>query len=304
MNPQRSRILRLGSMLTLCLQMVCAAVDEGDEEVNPVPTPENAEGTMEEVQAADPSIVSSTAGAESGAGAEASRAKAAKNGSNPTSRPSGQERLSEPSSRASRRQRRAPSATGGRDEKGRTRRGQESDHAERAGPSSIAVNAGSSGNTRREYSAFKAIAERNIFNASRSPRSNRSRGEGRRPNSPAAESITLVGTLSSEKGSYAFFDGSKAEFKQVLQPGKTIAEHTVAAITNDGIQLQIRTNTIALKVGEQLRHQEDGWRAVTRASPSTKLLPSHGEASADATSSSDESDVISRLMRAREQELK
>src|SRR5213079_1577570 len=88
--------------------------------------------------------------------------------------------------------------------------------------------------TRPEYSAFKVIAERNIFSPNRRARSSGVRGA--RPVTKL-ESLTLVGTMSYEKGRFAFFEGTKSDYRKVLKPADVIAGFTVADIAPDAVKL-------------------------------------------------------------------
>src|SRR4051794_18547376 len=64
--------------------------------------------------------------------------------------------------------------------------------------------------------SFRIISERNIFNPNRSARS--PRGETpRAQRAPKIDTFALVGTLSYEKGRFAFFDGSSSGFKKTLK---------------------------------------------------------------------------------------
>jgi hypothetical protein len=83
-------------------------------------------------------------------------------------------------------------------------------------PSRLATNAPA-----LDYSSFKIIADRNIFNLNRSARSARGGGGARKQTK--VETISLVGTLFSEKGRLAFFDSSSSQYKKVLKPADTIA---------------------------------------------------------------------------------
>jgi hypothetical protein len=140
------------------------------------------------------------------------------------------------------------------------------------------------------------IAERNIFNPDRSPRGNR---EAREPRSRPREVVTLVGTLSSEKGSYAFFDSSRPELRKAIEIGKTIAGHKVVGIGTDTISLQWKTNTFQLRIGGQLQRTEGSWEANAGvAAPANEAKPE------SKTLEVAEDDVIKRLIQKREQELK
>ena len=80
------------------------------------------------------------------------------------------------------------------------------------------------------YSAFKLIAERNIFDPNRSVRAPRPVAV----KAPRVESFGLTGTLSSEKGAYAFFDGTSSAYRKVLKPEGTIAGYMVTAVGPGG----------------------------------------------------------------------
>jgi hypothetical protein len=111
---------------------------------------------------------------------------------------------------------------------------------------------------RPDYSAFKIVNERNIFNPHRYARSSRVRET--RPTSKA-DSFALVGTMSYEKGAFAFFDGSKSEFRKVVKPAEAIAGYTVTDIAPNSVRLAAGTNEIELKIGNQMRREEEGeWR--------------------------------------------
>jgi hypothetical protein len=120
---------------------------------------------------------------------------------------------------------------------------------------------------RPDYSTFKIVTERNIFNPHRYARSSRSRES--RPTSKA-DSFALVGIMSYEKGTFAFFDGSKSEFRKVLKPAETIAGYTVTDIAPNSVKLNSGTNAIELNVGNQMRREEEGeWRLSTASESAT-----------------------------------
>src|SRR6266404_1853175 len=69
-----------------------------------------------------------------------------------------------------------------------------------------------------DYQSFRIISERNIFNPNRSGRSDRSEYRTRREPDRRGRSTAfgLIGTMSYEKGSFAFFDGTSSEYRKVL----------------------------------------------------------------------------------------
>jgi hypothetical protein len=153
---------------------------------------------------------------------------------------------------------------------------------------------------RADYTGFKIIADRNIFNGSRS---GRFRGTGDDEKPAKVDTVTLVGTLTYDKGPYAFFDGSDSSYQQVLEPGKSIAGYTIAQIEGDLVRITAGTNSLELHVGMQLRREEGGdWKL----SGGSSVPASVGAGRLSSASSGDDGDdaVVKRLMKQREQELK
>jgi len=159
------------------------------------------------------------------------------------------------------------------------------------------------GTNRLDYSAFKVIVDRNIFDPNRFPLR-----QGARPRPKSVDSVTLVGTMTYEKGTFAFFDGTTADYKKALKLNDVIAGYKVTNIAPNGVQLATGTNAVDLRVGMQLRREEDGpWLpssqagsyAAKSASTSTNTLTS---ASPDAASGDAESDIIKKLKQKRAQE--
>ncbi len=111
---------------------------------------------------------------------------------------------------------------------------------------------------RLSYDAFRMISDRNIFNPNRvgrgAPRTTR------RDPTPAAhvESFSLVGIMSYEKGLFAFFEGTSADFKKVLQADAVIGQYKVASVVPDAVKLTFGTNDYELKVGMQMRREDEG----------------------------------------------
>ncbi len=173
-----------------------------------------------------------------------------------------------------------------------------------------------------DYSTFKLIAQRNIFNAHRSIKPPTARGESRPP--PRIDTFTLVGTLRYEKGVFAFFEGSSPEYRKVVKVAGSIAGCQVTDIEPASVKLAAGTGDIQLSVGRQLRREEGGvWRlaevnesatitpaaAVSRPTspPDTARATTAGPAAATAVSNPDSQPdltdpVLVRLMEKRKQE--
>ncbi len=113
--------------------------------------------------------------------------------------------------------------------------------------------------TRLSYDSFRTISDRNIFNPNRYARGT-SRPPTRTTSAPAArvESFSLVGIMAYEKGWFAFFDGTKGDYKQALQAEGAIGEYKVVSVTPDVVKLITGTNTFDLKVGMQMRREDEG----------------------------------------------
>lgn len=179
-----------------------------------------------------------------------------------------------------------------------------------AAPSVLGAESPSSGGT-GEYSAYKVIPERNIFNAARSGRSSAGPREARRP--VRVESFALVGTMSYEKGRYAFFDGSGSEFRKALQVGEVIAGHTIREVRTKSVRLELAGKSIDLGINTQMKREDDGpWRASVRTESYSGTGEGGGAGKSSTPSSSpgssgssgDVSEVLKRLMEQREKEMK
>jgi len=155
-----------------------------------------------------------------------------------------------------------------------------------------------------DFQAFKILTERNIFDPNRSSDSG-GRSEPRR--TARVESFALLGTLSYEKGNFAFFDGTGSAYRKALKIGDAIAGYRIGEITADHVKLEADGKQVELSVGLQMRKQDEGeWQLAGRAE-SFAAAPSATAASdvkAGNSSGSEENDVLKKLMQQREQELK
>ena len=124
------------------------------------------------------------------------------------------------------------------------------------------------------YSQFSGfISQRNIFDPSRYPRTQNSGYVRQRPPTvrirAGTPAFTLVGTMSYEKGMFAFFDGNNSELRKVLYQSDSngIAGYTVTEITPNSVKLQApdKKETVQLKIGEMIRQEGGSWQPVGRA---------------------------------------
>jgi hypothetical protein len=160
-----------------------------------------------------------------------------------------------------------------------------------------------------DYSAFKMIGDRNIFDPNRYPHQP---GQARVVSKPKSiDYVTLVGTMSYEKGTFAFFDGTSSDYKKALKLTDSIAGYKVTNITPNSVKLAAGTNELNLSVGAQLRREEDGpWLlagqftpyAAAAASTSTNAVATTTTPGSDTTPVGADSDIIKRLMQKREKE--
>ena len=156
----------------------------------------------------------------------------------------------------------------------------------------------------RDFASFQLVAQRNIFNPFRSRRTSGSDGDADKP-APRVEIIALSGTMSYPKGTFAFFDSANADFKKVLKAGEAIAGYTVKEIAPSHIQLEKESVLLELKVGQQLRREEEGaWEVTTGSSFSSSSSSGASGSSSSSASASGEgpSDALKRLLEQRKKE--
>jgi hypothetical protein len=114
-----------------------------------------------------------------------------------------------------------------------------------------------------DYGSFSGfITERNIFDPSRQPHysSDRPRVKVRHV-SAGAPFLSLVGIMSYNKGTFAFFNGNDSDLKQVLPVSGKVAGYTVTEMTTSRVKLvsDDKKETLDLKVGDVLRQENGKW---------------------------------------------
>lgn len=173
------------------------------------------------------------------------------------------------------------------------------------GPAALADDETNSSNG-LDFNSFKIVSERNIFNPNRFP----SRGSRTQTRAVKVDSFTLLGTMSYEKGRFAFFDGSSYEYHKTLKPADTIAGYRIAEVGSYGVKLLAASNqVINLSIGMQMRRMDGGpWGLLSHAEPiasnsgsgsngsgTPAQIPSDVAAKA-ATMSGADGDALKRLM--------
>jgi hypothetical protein len=152
-----------------------------------------------------------------------------------------------------------------------------------------------------EYDAFRAIAEKNIFNSKRAGRSPGGNRETRKP--ARVDSLSLVGTMNYDQGPLAFFQGSDSDYRKALAPGARIAGYQVASVQARTVTLQNGTNSIELGLGMEMR-REDGGSWKLSESPQPVLESSSGSApSSGSDAGGEENEVLKKLRQKREKEM-
>ena len=172
-----------------------------------------------------------------------------------------------------------------------------------------------------DYAAFSGfVTARNIFDPNRLPRNSRNTQTNIRQTRTqrSAPTFTLVGTMSYEKGMFAFFDGNQFNLRKVLYQSESnnIAGFTVAEITLAGVKLQTadKKETVQLKIGDTMRQEGGSWQLAGKGELSAGASSGESAAPAADNSSPDTSaapspalegnDILKKLMQQREQELK
>jgi hypothetical protein len=167
------------------------------------------------------------------------------------------------------------------------------------------------------YASFsRFITDRNIFDPSRQPHyySTTTRNRPRTHVSASAPAFTLVGTMSYEKGMFAFFSGNSADLKKALMASEKIADYTVTEITMGRAVLQAtnQQEKLVLKVGDVMREENGKWAlsgagelpaGSSNGSGSSAPAAAASE-SASPASAGEPNDILKRLMEKREQENK
>ena len=109
-----------------------------------------------------------------------------------------------------------------------------------------------------DYSSFRIIADRNIFDPNRYPHTTRT---AHRTVNNRAPAFSLVGTMTYKRGMLAFFDGTDSDSRKVLATNGIINGYTVAEITLRGVRLESAGKSVEMRVGAQMRQEGKGeWK--------------------------------------------
>ena len=170
-----------------------------------------------------------------------------------------------------------------------------------------------------DYATYsRVIADRNIFDPNRfshtpgAARTFRPRSRTTVNSNPA---FSLVGTMSYEKGRFAFFSGNNEDLKKILVLDGSIAGYTVTEITPTQVTLQAGDKKkLTLKIGDLMRQESGHWElagqgempaGTSAAEPAAaESAPAAEAPAAMAGGNSAAAEILKRLMQKREQESK
>jgi hypothetical protein len=157
---------------------------------------------------------------------------------------------------------------------------------------------------RLDLESFRLIWERNIFDPNRSPfnRFTRSAPPPRDRERRRTDSFALIGTMSYEKGRFAFFEGSSPQYQKVLETSNSIGDYTITAITPSHVLLQSTNGQIELPVGMQMKREDEGPWSLAERAHSSEGYRRASDSSSGPVSSGDASEALRRLMERREKE--
>jgi Tfp pilus assembly protein PilP len=102
------------------------------------------------------------------------------------------------------------------------------------------------------FDTFRVVSDRNIFNPNRTGRRERSTEE----TPPRVDTLSVVGTMESDRGLRAFFDGSDASYRRAVRVGETVDKFKVTQITPQMVDLERDGKNLSVRVGQQLRRPE------------------------------------------------
>jgi hypothetical protein len=109
------------------------------------------------------------------------------------------------------------------------------------------------------FDSFRLVSDRNIFNPNRTGRRDRPTEE----KAPRLDVISLVGTMDSDRGLRAFFDGSDSSYRKALRVGESVDKFRVTQIAPNVVDLERDGKSLSVRVGQQLRRPEGAdWNLI------------------------------------------
>lgn len=108
------------------------------------------------------------------------------------------------------------------------------------------------------FKPFAVITERNVFNANRNAPTTPMAAPARAPKPPTVEAFALLGTMSSDRGAVAFFDGTSTTYRKAAEAGDKLGNYTVTAIEHDRVTLKAGDSELCLPLKMQFRREGEG----------------------------------------------
>jgi len=172
-----------------------------------------------------------------------------------------------------------------------------------------------------DYTAFSHfITDRNIFDPTRQPHNYDSHHTFHSTHVHAPRGtpgIQFVGTMSYEKGTFAFFSGNNLDLSKVLQVGDKLEGYTITYITATNVLMSAadKKEQLELEIGDGLRQENDKWifskagelpteasGVTTPGSSNTSSSDNTGSTPAAPPPALEQNDVLKRLMEQRAKE--
>lgn len=129
------------------------------------------------------------------------------------------------------------------------------------------------------FKPFAVITQQNIFNTHRNLPSPPTPAAPKPPRPPKVEALALLGTMSSERGAVAFFDGTSTAFRKAAQAGDKLGGYTLTAIEHDRVTLQIGDRELCLPLKMQCYREDQGeWQIAALPDDFQATAPPPGQA--------------------------
>jgi hypothetical protein len=128
---------------------------------------------------------------------------------------------------------------------------------------------------------FKGIADKNIFNPNRF-----ARRVSDAPPPPKVDAFALVGTFTHDEDRRAFFDSPNSLYKKSIKAGESIANYKLTEIAKDSVKLEADGKETNLKLGQQIRRENEGpWAVAAYTTPFTApVTPVYASTSSSSSS--------------------
>jgi hypothetical protein len=156
------------------------------------------------------------------------------------------------------------------------------------------------------FDTFRLVSDRNIFNPNRTGRRDRPNEE----QPPRLDVITVVGTMESDRGLRAFFDGSESSFRRAVRVGESVDNFKVTKISPNVVDLERDGKNLSVSVGQQLRRPEGAdWELVgedvlRREAQTRATAEARGDPSVPPPIPAGASDIEKRMRERRQKDFK